>query len=319
MRLRSWSATGLLLAGTGALAAYGGLAVMGQPGPLPEARDVLVPRGSSGVVAEALGRAGVVRSVWVFRAAAAVLAWQGRLHSAEIAFPGHASVWQVLAVLRLGRPVEHRVTIAEGLTAWRIGQALAGARGLAGDIVLPGEGDVLPETYAYVWGTGGAAVLDRARRAMNDALGRVWREREAGLPFHSPRELVVLASLVERETHLATERALVARVFINRLEAQMRLQSDPTVVYGESGGAGMLPAGLTRDALERSGPYNPYTMAGLPAGPICSPGMASLLAAAHPADSAALYFVADGSGGHAFAASLAEHLRNVTRYRSLHR
>ena len=264
MSVRAWLVAGAAVIGVGGLVTYGGLALVG-PGPLPAARYVIVPHGSSGVVAAALHRSGVVRSVWMFQAASAMSAWQGGVRSGEFAFPAHADLWQVLAVLRLGRPVEHLLTIPEGLTAWRIGEVLAGSRALAGEITLPREGEVLPETYAYQWGTMPQAVLARARRAMDDLVERIWRGREAGLPLRSPRELVILASLVERETHLAAERPLVARVFLNRLKLGMRLQSDPTVVYGESGGRGELPAGLGHESLERVEPYNTYALAGLPA------------------------------------------------------
>ena len=318
--MRVWTLlAGAALMGAGGVLAYAGLITYGLPGPLPTAENVVVPRGDTEAVAQVLQHNGVVRHAWMVRAAAAASAWQGRLHFGEFAFPAHASLRQVLAILRDGRPVIHLLTIPEGLTAWRIGEVLAGVRVLTDDVMLPPEGGVLPETYAYQWGTTRLSVLGRAGRAMEQTVARIWRERDTGLALRSPRELVILASLVERETHLGLERPLVARVFLNRLSIGMRLQSDPTVVYGESGGRGELPVALGREALERPGPYNTYENAGLPPGPICAPGTASLLATAHPARSNALYFVADGTGGHAFAASLSEHEHNVARYRSLSR
>jgi UPF0755 protein len=224
---------------------------------------------------------------------------------------------RVLLVLRTGRPVQHKLTFPEGLTAARIASLLGRAVGLEGDIAVPQEAGMLPETYLYEWGNSTQSVERRGTLAMQAAIDKAWRSRDPAIGVASPAQLVIVASLVERETHLASERALVARVFYNRLAHGMKIQSDPTVVYAESGGDGELPDGLSRAALDRSTPYNTYAFTGLPAGPICSPGMASLEAAAHPARSAALYFVADGSGGHVFSDSLDEHVRNVRRYRLL--
>lgn len=308
---------GVVLAGLGVAAGFGLTSAYEGPGPLAQQRDVVVPHGTSRAVAEALQQAGVLDGTSLFRVFAAVTAWQGPLRSAELSFPAHASVEQVLAVLRTGRPVQHLLTIPEGLTAARLGALVARARGLAGDIELPREGAVLPESYAYAFGATGRSVLSRAERAMDERVMEAWRSRAPDVKLGSPREMLILASLVERETHLPAERAMVARVFLNRLARGMRLQSDPSVVYSESGGDGELPGGLTRDALERVTPYNTYVLPGLPEGPICSPGAASIFAVAHPARSDALYFVADGTGGHVFADSLAEHVRNVQRYRQL--
>jgi UPF0755 protein len=195
---------------------------------------------------------------------------------------------------------------------------LAGADGLRGDVEVPAEGSVLPQTYAYEWGMTRASVLARAQLAFRQALAHAWAERATDLPVLTPQEAVVLASIVERETAVARERALVARVFYNRLRLGMRLQSDPTVIYGLSGGSGVLSRGLSRADLEQEhAPYSTYASGGLPPGPICNPGLSSIEAVLHPAVSAALYFVADGSGGHAFADSLAEHNQNVRRMRGI--
>jgi UPF0755 protein len=274
------------------------------PGPLAVTRDVVVPRGGFGEVAAVLQSAGVIDRPLLFRVVSAVTAWQGTLRAAELRFPAGASLGQVLRILRAGRPVQHRLTIAEGLTSARIATLLAEADGLRGDVEVPAEGSVLPQTYAYERGMTRASVLEAA----------AWQGRAAGLPLRNSEEAVVLASIVERETGVARERPLVARVFYNRLRLGMRLQSDPTVIYGVSGGSGVLPRGLSRADLERAdAPYSTYAVAGLPPGPICNPGISSVDAVLHPATSAALYFVADGSGGHAFADSLGEHERNVRR------
>jgi UPF0755 protein len=206
------------------------------------------------------------------------------------------------------------LTIPEGLTSAMVATLLAEVDGLRGDVEVPAEGSILPQTYAYELGMTRASVVARAQDAQRRALAAAWANRAADVPLRSAEQAIVLASLVERETGVARERPLVARVFYNRLHLGMRLQSDPTVIYGVSGGMGVLPRRLSRSELDDlSAPYSTYAAAGLPAGPICNPGIASIDAVLHPASSGALYFVADGSGGHAFADSLPEHDRNVLR------
>jgi UPF0755 protein len=317
--MRRWLVLGVALAGVGAALGYGALAVFNAPGPLGAAADIVIPRGGLDQVATALKGAGAVGSVPVFEAAAALTAWQGKLRAAELEFPEHASLAQVLLTLRAGRAVQHKVTFAEGLTAGQIAEVLARADGLTGEIMVPAEGSVLPETYLYERGASAASVLKRAEAAMREAVDRAWETRSADVGLGTRGDLVTIASLVERETHLAAERPLVARVFYNRLAHGMRLQSDASVVYGASGGGSDIPDGLSRADLERANSYNTYVEAGLPGGPICSPGVAALRAAAHPARSEALYFVADGAGGHSFSDTLEEHLRNVARYRGMSR
>ena len=308
-----------MLLAVGGLGAFGVLSAYRRPGPLPQATDVVVPRGSYAGVAAALREAKVVESAWVLQAFEAATRWQGPVHAAELSFPAGASIERVLYVLRHGRPVQHLVTVPEGVTSARVAHVLAGARGLSGEIAVPEEGAFLPESYAYQLGDGAAAVLTRARVAMENFVARAWRERAAGLPLRSAHELVVLASLVERETHLAGERAVVAAVFLNRLKTGMRLQADSTVAYAAGGGADELGHGLRRDELDWATPYNTYVQSGLPDGAICDPGEAAIVAAAHPSITDALYFVADGSGGHVFARSLDEHRANVARYRARER
>lgn len=291
--------------------------VYDAPGPLPQARAVVVPHGGLGRVATTLRSAGVIRSRTKFRIAALLTRGQGALHAAELLFPAHGSLRQVLAVLRTARPVEHHLTIPEGLTAAQIALLVANAPDLTGPAQVPPEGAVLPQTYDYEYGTSRAALLARAERAMRQALHAAWVNRDPGLPLHSPQQVLILASIVERETAKPEERPHVAAVFLNRLKAGMKLQSDPTVIYGASGGMGELDRSLTRADLERDDPYNTYRIDGLPPAPICSPGVASLQAVTHPAQSDDLYFVADGTGGHVFARTLTEHDRNVARWRAL--
>ncbi len=310
----------LLLAGAAlALVSFGVLTAYRQAGPLPQTDVVVVPRGTFADVAAALRRGGVVGSAWELRAFEAATRWQGPVHAAELSFPAGASIERVLLVLRHGRPVQHLVTVPEGVTSARVARVVAGAPGLSGEIVIPEEGGFLPESYAYQLGDNAGAVLARGRLAIGAAVSVAWLGRAPGLPLRTEHELVVLASLVERETHLPGERAMVAAVFVNRLRAGMRLQADTSVAYAAGGGADELGHGLRRDELAWETPYNTYVQAGLPAGAICDPGAAAILAAAHPAATDALYFVADGSGGHVFARSLDAHRVNVARYRALER
>jgi UPF0755 protein len=310
---------------TALLLAAGGVVFLGyrmyrEPGPLAEPRDVVVPRGGLANVGQALAAAGVIREAWIFQADAAATFAEGPIHAGELHFPAGASLETVLDVLRHGKPVQHRVTFAEGLEAAQIAQALARQGGLLeGDLEVPDEGSVLPETYVFGRNDSFESVLDRARSAMRRAVAEAWRQRDPGLALHSPADAVILASIVEHEARLPAERPMIARVFLNRLAAGMRLQADPTAAYGAEGGLGVLARPLDRDDLERIDPYNTYVVSGLPAGPICSPGLASLQAVLHPAAGDALYFVADGTGGHVFSASLRAHSANVARYRDLSR
>jgi UPF0755 protein len=276
----------------------------------------VIPRGGLAAVADALVQAGVITRPATFQAAAVLTSAAGPLRAGELAFPARASLRTVLAVLRTGRPVEHFLTIPEGLTAAQIARLLDGAGALTGETPLPPEGSVLPQTYAYDYGTTRAALLERAQAAMRAALARAWAERNPDLPLDNPEQLLTLASLVERETARPEERAHIAAVFVNRLRRGMRLQSDPTVAYAASGGQVTAARGLTRGDLSAANPYNTYRVAGLPPGPIDSPGLASLEAAARPEHSDDLYFVADGTGGHVFARTLEEHTRNVAHWRA---
>ena len=314
--MRRWLLAGAVLGFLGVGSAWLTLGAYEAPGPLAGTRDMVIARGGYGDVAKVLDTAGVIERPRLFRVMAAATAWEGAMRAAELRFPAGASLEQVLRVLRFGRPVQHLLTIAEGLTSARVALLLAGADGLRGDVEIPPEGSVFPQTYAYELGMSRASVLARAQVAFRRALADAWQRRAPDTLVHSPEEAVVLASIVERETGIARERPLIARVFFNRLRSGMRLQSDPTVVYGASGGSGVLPQGLTRADLEEVAPYNTYAAAGLPPGSICNPGISSIEAVLHPAESQALYFVADGSGGHAFADSLREHERNVQRARA---
>ena len=300
-------------------AALYGYKTYGAPGPLTASRAVVVPRGGLGQVAGTLHDEGVISQPWQFEAAALATRGQGSIHAAELEFPAAASLRQVLEILRTAKPVQHKLTLAEGLTAAQVTGLVERAPALDGDTPPIAEGSVLPETYAYERGTTRAALLGRASRAMDRALDAAWSTRAPDLPLATPRDALILASIVERETAKLDERPMVAAVFLNRLRRGMRLQSDPTVVYGVSNGIGALDHGLTRSELDADTPYNTYRTAGLPPGPICMPSASSLNAVTHPADSADLFFVADGTGGHVFARTEQEHLRNVARWREVER
>ena len=306
----------LLLAG----GAFGGRAwfraMRDSPGPLPKTTNIVVPRGGLDRLATGLAEAGAIDNPLLFKA----IVWlnpNGALHAAEFTFPEHASLNQVLTILRTAHPVERLITIPEGLTAHQIAALLTKADAMLGDVARFEEGSVLPQTYAYEYGATRDSVLGRARTAMTKAVASAWAGRATDLPLATPRDAVIMASLVERETAKPEERAHVAAVYENRLRQGMKLQADPTVVYAASGGAGVLDHPLTRAELDRDDPFNTYRNVGLPPAPICAPSVASILAVLHPAQSDDLYFVADGRGGHAFATTLDAHERNVARYRAL--
>ena len=309
---------GILLA---LLAAAGGLAFwfwhdFNAPGPLAEERRVVVPKGTGlAPVAELLAERGVLRYPLAFRAFVIVDGAQHRLKAGEYAFPAAVSAASVRDLLVAGRTVVRRLTVPEGLTTAAVLDLVRGAEGLVSEPPDPGEGRLLPETYHYSYGDSRADLVARMQRAMDKALARLFRDRPAGSPLKSETDLLTLASIVEKETGVSGERAEIAGVFVNRLKRGMRLQTDPTVIYALTGGERDLGRQLTRADLRVDHPYNTYRIRGLPPGPIANPGLASLEAATRPARTKALYFVADGAGGHLFAHTLREHNRNVARYR----
>lgn len=320
----SWLGLFLWLLGVSAALAAGACAglwsVLNNPGPHSAPSAVYIKDGASLFeISEQLEAEGFVRSSILMR-------WSARLSGVALRLrAGEFEVEPGLSYIALGRalasatPVQRTITLPEGITAYGVAHRLSTAFGLTGasDIDVP-EGYILPDTYAYSRGSTAADLLSRMRQAQSDLLLDLWDTRAPGLPYDTPEEAVIMASIIERETAVAGERDLVASVFINRLRRGMRLQSDPTVIYGIVGGA---PFGrsITRQDLMDNNPYNTYRRDGLPAGPIANPGRASLIAAFKPADTNFLYFVADGAGGHVFAETLAQHNRNVRRWRALQR
>jgi UPF0755 protein len=225
---------------------------------------------------------------------------------------------RILSDLRAGRVVRHLITVPEGWTSEMAAQAVARQAVLLGQAPTPPEGALLPETYEVRRGEARAAVLARMQEAQTRLLARLWPARQPGLPFASPKEAVALASIVEKETALPAERPRIAAVYINRLRAGMRLESDPTTIYGISKGR-PLGRGITRAELAQVTPYNTYQVAGLPPTPIANPGRAAIAAVLNPPQTNELFFVANGEGGHAFSASFAEHQKNVARWREIER
>ncbi len=218
-------------------------------------------------------------------------------------------------------PINYRITVAEGVTSWNIVEALKGADFLSGDVPeeLPAEGTLAPDTYEVSKGTARADVIRRMEAAQEAILAEAWAVRAEDLPISTPEEALILASIIEKETSVPDERGLVAGVFVNRLNRGIRLQTDPTVIYGITQGQGTLGRGLRRSELRRSTPWNTYTIDGLPPTPIANPGRAAIEAALNPEETDYIFFVADGTGGHAFAVTLAEHNENVARWRQIER
>lgn len=291
------------------------------PGPLEQDRTVFIPRGStSDQIAETLERNGVISSSLLFSIAVQARDARSQLKWGEYLFPRQVSISGAMGILIDGKPIEYRITIPEGLTSEQIVQRLRDNDVLIGDIArVPREGALLPDTYRFTRGTTRQQMLDQMTQFQSRLVAQIWARRSPDLPLRSPEELVTLASIVEKETGKAEERARVAGVFVNRLNRRMRLQSDPTIIYGIVGGRGSLGRPIFRSDIDRLTPYNTYQIDGLPPTPIANPGRASMEAVANPLRHREIFFVADGTGGHAFAETLEQHNRNVARWRQIER
>lgn len=299
---------------------YWGSQEYAKPGPLEKSTKVVVPQGAGlRDIGDSLSRNKVIESPLVFWASVRLQRKEGALKAGEYLFEKGATMQDVVAKLVEGKSLIYKVTLPEGMTSQQIVELLRADEVLVGEIRdVPPEGSLLPNTYTFSRGSTRQQILDRMAAQQEKALARIWEQRVDGLPVKTPGELVVLASIVEKETGKADERPRVAGVFMNRLEKGMKLQSDPTIIYGLFGGAGR-PADrpIYRSDLTRETPYNTYLIDGLPPGPIANPGLAAMEAVANPSVTKELFFVADGTGGHAFAETLEEHNNNVRRWRQI--
>lgn len=271
-------------------------------------------------IAARLDDEGVISSPFVFLAGVRLNRAEGDLKAGEYEIPAHASMAAIMGILREGRSILHRITIPEGLTSEQAMRLVAANPVLTGEMPpLPAEGSLLPETYSFTRGVTRKELVADMQKAADVLMERLWAARAENLPVKTREEAVILASIVEKETGVASERPRVAAVFVNRLRKSMRLQSDPTIIYGLVGGKGALGRPIRRSELDRLTPYNTYLVDGLPPTPISNPGRASLEAVLNPPDTDELYFVADGTGGHAFSRTLAEHVERVREWRRIER
>jgi peptidoglycan lytic transglycosylase G len=309
----------ILVAVVAAFALVTGKQRFDAPGPLADDKVVNIPRGS-GIrdISDVLMREGVIDQPWVFVGGVLALKARDDLKAGEYQFKAHASLRDVVATIVDGRVVAHQLTIPEGLTSEQIVARLLDDDILSGNIKeIPREGSLLPDTYNFNRGVTREQMIQRMQQSQQRVLKEIWDRHSPDLPIKTPEQLVALASLVEKETGKPEERTRVAAVFVNRLKQKMRLQSDPTIIYGLVGGKGTLGRPIMKSEIEQPTPYNTYQIEGLPPGPIANPGRASLEAAANPARTRELYFVADGTGGHAFAETYEQHQRNVARLRAM--
>ena len=327
LKLALWLAAGaLVLAALGAGGLWAGhrwmQAQFAAPGPVEEAVVYDLQRGAGLIrIAADLESRGLISDRRVFRFAITLDGGQAELRAGEYAIPAGASMADIYDILRSGVSVQYPITFAEGLTSAMIVAALNEADVLSGEIgETPEEGALLPETYLVDRGASRAELLARMAEAQTELLDELWPQRQPGLPFDTREEAIILASIVEKETGVAEERPLIAAVFVNRLRrGDMRLQSDPTIIYGITRGE-PLGRGIRRSEIDNpDNAWNTYQIDGLPPTPIANPGSDSLAAVLNPADSDALFFVADGTGGHVFARTLAEHNRNVAAWRRIER
>jgi len=323
MRLVLWHLVGLpllLALLTGGFFLYGKWKYEGA-GPAEKPLVVMLPKGI-GVrdIAGRLEQAGAIEDELIFRLGVRVEGVGTDLKAGEYEIPARASMASIVGILRAGKSIQHQITLPEGLTSEQIMDIVEKDPVLTGKLPeTPPEGSLLPETYSFTRGTTRAELVERMRKAHDALLDKLWAQRAKDLPFKTKEDAVILASIVEKETGLAGERPLVASVFVNRLRKPMRLQSDPTIIYGLVGGQGPLGRPLRRSEIDKATPYNTYVIDGLPPTPICNPGKASLHAVLDPPDTNHLYFVADGTGGHVFSDSLAQHQRNVAKWRQVER
>lgn len=294
-----------------------------RPGPLTAMQTVVIPKGtSSNAIADDLEREGVVSSRWAFMVNYLV---QSRMHPGEVVlkhgeylFKPGVSIREVISILADGKSVQYRVTIPEGLTSQQIVARLNAEENLTGEITqIPVEGSLMPETYSIEKGMPRQELLERMQAKQHQVLESVWARRSEGLPFATPEQAVVLASIIEKETGRADERERIAGVFVNRLKKGMPLQSDPTILYGIYGGGVSWGKPILQSEKDAKNAHNTYQIKGLPPTPICNPGRPALEAALNPTQHDDIFFVADGTGGHFFSSTLKEHNEAVANWRKI--
>jgi len=304
---------GLVIAGFVALQGWGGT------GPSNRPIAFVVPAGASvGSAATALEKAGAIRSASRFRLFARVFGGGGSIKAGEYEIPVGASASSILDLLQSGKTRQRFVAVPEGLPSVLVHDAVMHAEGLTGTVDTPREGSILPDSYAFQRGDTRTAVVGRMQKAMADYLAAAWKTRKPGIAVSTPEQAIILASIVEKETGKPSERRTVAAVYGNRLRVGMPLQADPTVIYPITKGRPLGRRIRVSELRARNG-YNTYASPGLPVGPIANPGRASIDAVLDPARSSALYFVADGTGGHVFADTLDQHNANVRRWYAIRR
>ncbi len=290
-------------------------------GPLEEPQTVVIKEGSSlNKISSQLLSNGIIDNGWIFSQGVKAHRAQSTLKAGEYIFQPQMSMYDVMETIRSGKGILHKVTLPEGLTVYQIFERIADNEILEGPMpeTLPAEGSLLPDTYPFQRGTTRAEVIERMRVAQESFLAQIWAKRIPDLPISTPQELVTLASIVEKETGKADERPRVASVFINRLNRGMKLQSDPTIIYGIFGGQGKpKDRPIYKSDIEKPTAYNTYTIPALPPGPIANPGRAAMEAVANPSRTDDIFFVANGTGGHVFAKTLDEHNQNVARWRQI--
>jgi UPF0755 protein len=289
------------------------------PGPAAKSTVVLIePRSGVSKTAHALEDAGVIKHAYLFEIGVRLRGMASSLKAGEYEIPAKASLKDIADILVAGKVLQHKLTAAEGLTSQMIydivknDKALQGAAG-----AVPAEGTLLPETYLFTHGTTRTDIFTRMKAAQTALLDKLWAGRAADLPFTTREQAIILASIVEKETALPSERRHIASVFVNRLKIGMPLQSDPTIIYGITKGY-PLGRAILESEIRSATPFNTYVIAGLPPQPICNPGADAIAAVLNPDRTSDLYFVADGTGGHVFSATIAEHEKNVAKWRKIH-
>lgn len=298
-----------------------------QPGPLEHSTIVVIPRGEgTNAIASRLEREGIISDRRIFMASVRYFQFkktkkiQSGIKAGEYEIRSKASMRKVLDALIDGRVIPHKLPIPEGLTSEQVVARLNSMPLLKGEITeIPPEGSLLPDTYLFSRNSPRKDLLGRMRAAQTRFIKKLWQGRASNLPFKTAEEALILASIVEKETGRSDERRKIAGVFINRMRRKIRLQSDPTIIYGLAGGKGTLGRPILRSEINKSTPYNTYQIDGLPPTPIANPGRAAIEAVLNPEETSDIYFVANGTGGHVFAATLKEHNRNVAKWRKIER